>query len=976
MVDIGMNVARLQQDARRATSIIESSTRQMTSSLNTFKNMAVAALTFSGASAALGAFTAYNKEMETAKIGIASLLVAQGKFTDSQGNMLQGTNQIAAAYKLTSGIMKQLEKDNLATTATFGELRKAFQMALGPGLAANLGLDQIRQFSVAMMQAGAAMSVPMDQMGQEVRSILSGDITGDSIIAKNLQITPADIKALKGNTDEFFKFLMDKVKAFKEFGAETQNTYEGLISNVSDKFQEAMGVGTQPFFDELKKRLVSVNEYLVRTNAQTGQMELNPQFMRDVEALNTLLIGILDIASAIGEVFTKVVIPPIRSAIEAFSSLKDMTGKTGFTGGGLESFGSGSMTVAGTDVQAMKSAADEYISKIREAQEIIDRWSAGGSAGKFLGMFQILNAEFDVSRYTAGLESIQKHLKEQGQDTQELERFIASLKNEMSDYARDGADAAANSTEQFSYKANEAGVSADELKKRLQDLKAQFKDLESAQTAASGAIGKNLESAQFQKMALDKGWDSGRTGIEKQRQEELRYMARFQDESRKAGISPRETEAYTKQMEENSKLAYEISLSNKAREEALKEAKKKTPVFEGSDRQAESYKRAIMDTFGEITAQSRDNAEEMKRNSGAFYDAERIRIQGWVDDTKRAFQDRVDSIGASIKDMWDSIAEAQGRGDIIPPETYASVQELQKMFDSLKEQVPSANKEIEESAQIHLEQFKKISSIQGELDLAQVNVSYAELTKTMQDQYQAQVALINATEAETLAHANEDIPGLVDAYKELYKEQRRIAMLKATGSYFEGMTEGAREIQNSIPTAFENGITAVNAFHDALNSASDAFVEMAFEGKASFGDLVTSMLKDLAKLAMRQATQGFFSSVVGGIAGWAGSLFGGGKASGGSVRPYTSYLVGEKGPELLTMGASGGFISPNGSGGGNISVPVQMTVSLVSNGGSSEDPSQGQQIGEAAAKAFRSEVIRIIQDQTRPGNALNRGLRG
>jgi lambda family phage tail tape measure protein len=702
--------------------------------------------------------------------------------------------------------------------------------------------------------------------------------------------------------------------------------------------------------------------------------------MRDVEALNTLLIGILDISSAIGEVFTKVVIPPIRSAIEAFSSLKGMTGKTGFTGGDLESFGSGSMTVAGTDVQAMKAAADEYIAKIREAQEIIDRWSAGGGAGKFLGMFQILNAEFDVSRYTAGLESIQKHLKAQGQDTQELERFINSLKSTTESYAQDGASAAASATEEFSFKANSAAVSAEELEKRIKDLKDQFKALESAQLSASGAIGKNLESAKFNKMALDKGWDSGRTGIEKQRQEELRYMSRFQDESKKAGMSPRETEAYRQQMEENSKLAYEISLSNKAREDALREAKKaessrEPVVFDGADRQMESYKRAIIDTFGEITAQSRDNAEEMKRNSGAFYDAERIRIQGWVDDTKRAFRDRVDSIGASIKDMWDSISEAQGRGDIIPPETYASVQELQKMLDSLKEQVPTANKEIEESAQIHLEQFKKMSSIQGELDLAQVNVSYAELTKTMQDQYQAQVALINATEAETLANTNKDIPGLVEAYKALYEEQRRISMLKATGSYFEGMTEGAREIQNSIPTAFENGITAVNAFHDALNSASDAFVELAFTGKASFGDMVNSILKDLAKLAMRQATQGFFSSIVGGIAGWAGSLFGGGRASGGSVSPYTSYLVGERGPELLTMGASGGFITPNGASGGNVSVPVQMTVNLVSNGGSS-DPSQGQQIGEAAAKAFRAEVIRIIQDQTRPGNTLNRGLRG
>jgi lambda family phage tail tape measure protein len=435
-------------------------------------------------------------------------------------------------------------------------------------------------------------------------------------------------------------------------------------------------------------------------------------------------------------------------------------------------------------------------------------------------------------------------------------------------------------------------------------------------------------------------------------------------------------------MEQNSKLAYEIGLSNKAREEALREAQKaeksqKEPVvFDGASRQIESYKRSVMDAFGEISAHSREYAEAMKENSGAFYDAERIRIYGWVEETKSAFQDRVTSIGESVKDMWDSIAEAQGRGDIVPPETYASVQELQKMFESLKEQIPTANKEIEESAKIHLEQFKKMADVQGELDLTQVNVSYAELTKTMQEQYQAQVDLINATEAETLANINKDIPGLTEAYKALYDEQRRIAMLKSTGSYFDGMTEGAREIQNSIPTAFDNGITAVNAFHDALGEASDAFVELAFTGKASFGDMVNSIVKDLAKLAMRQATQGFFSSIVGGISGWAGSLFGGGKASGGSVSPYTSYLVGERGPELLTMGASGGFITPNGGTGGNqISVPVSMTVNLVSNSGSG-DPSQGQQIGEAAAKVFRSEVIRIIQDQTRPGNSLNRGIRG
>lgn len=40
------------------------------------------------------------------------------------------------------------------------------------------------------------------------------------------------------------------------------------------------------------------------------------------------------------------------------------------------------------------------------------------------------------------------------------------------------------------------------------------------------------------------------------------------------------------------------------------------------------------------------------------------------------------------------------------------------------------------------------------------------------------------------------------------------------------------------------------------------------------------------------------------------------RASGGPVDPYSTYLVGEEGPELLTMGGRGGNIIPNGGGSG------------------------------------------------------------
>lgn len=54
-----------------------------------------------------------------------------------------------------------------------------------------------------------------------------------------------------------------------------------------------------------------------------------------------------------------------------------------------------------------------------------------------------------------------------------------------------------------------------------------------------------------------------------------------------------------------------------------------------------------------------------------------------------------------------------------------------------------------------------------------------------------------------------------------------------------------------------------------------------------------------------------------------------GRASGGPVWPNSTYLVGERGPELLRMGASSGYVVPNGaSGGGGIVVNVDARGSV------------------------------------------------
>ena len=119
--------------------------------------------------------------------------------------------------------------------------------------------------------------------------------------------------------------------------------------------------------------------------------------------------------------------------------------------------------------------------------------------------------------------------------------------------------------------------------------------------------------------------------------------------------------------------------------------------------------------------------------------------------------------------------------------------------------------------------------------------------------------------------------------------------------------------------------------------------------KGKFGDLIqkmdevppevkTSLLAqvdranfDVVQSTIDYLTRDRFVKINGVIAGTADAIERSqqkpppGRASGGLVTSGTTYLVGEKGPELLTMGAQSGVITPNsalGGAGGNTTVII------------------------------------------------------
>lgn len=109
----------------------------------------------------------------------------------------------------------------------------------------------------------------------------------------------------------------------------------------------------------------------------------------------------------------------------------------------------------------------------------------------------------------------------------------------------------------------------------------------------------------------------------------------------------------------------------------------------------------------------------------------------------------------------------------------------------------------------------------------------------------------------------------------------------------------------------ELGLTFSSAFEDAI------------VGGKKLSDVVKGLEQDLVRLITRKAVTEPLADFASGLfkgggdifSNIAGAIFGGGKAGGGDVIAGRQYLVGERGPELLTMGGNG-TITPMGGGAG------------------------------------------------------------
>ena len=209
---------------------------------------------------------------------------------------------------------------------------------------------------------------------------------------------------------------------------------------------------------------------------------------------------------------------------------------------------------------------------------------------------------------------------------------------------------------------------------------------------------------------------------------------------------------------------------------------------------------------------------------------------------------------------------------------------------------------------------------------------------------------------------NGDVSDAID--KEAKSAEKLESNLKNAAKQMSEMAKGHTKVAAQT-------VQLKDKFDSLGKSITSALSNGIVEGKR-FSNIVNGLLKSIATSLLNKTFSGIGDAIAGGVSSIFGSMFGGGKATGGAVDSGTTYLVGEKGPELFTPERSGAII-PNHAlqrpaGGVNIVVNVHEGE----DGGHVETQQRGgQTIIDVIVDRVKSGVA---QDITSGGSSISGAL--
>jgi hypothetical protein len=183
---------------------------------------------------------------------------------------------------LTGAVRKNIdsirERSIALAGVTSGEVIEVFGMVASQVGQIGGGLKEAEDLAINFAAALGTFGIPLYQARQEIGSILRGDITTDSYLAKALGITNEDIAKAKTETGGVVKFLEERLAAAVAGQRIAAEGFSGVVSNIKDLSElvsQNFGAGLlDPLLDSLTKAfnfLFSIRKELFAISKLAGE---------------------------------------------------------------------------------------------------------------------------------------------------------------------------------------------------------------------------------------------------------------------------------------------------------------------------------------------------------------------------------------------------------------------------------------------------------------------------------------------------------------------------------------------------------------------------------------------------------------------------------------------------------------------------------------------------------------------------------
>lgn len=213
-----------------------------------------------------------NVQLQQQLLATQSSLAATNKVISQGMEIKDPTAAIKALGEPVKQAIADLRKGSLELVGvTSNDLVPLFQIVAQNSSNIGASLQQSSSLALSFAAALGTLNIPLDQARQEIDSIVTGQISSDSQLAKSLNITNQQVNQYKAQ-GVLVEKLTEKLSAFRAGNQLAANTIEGVSSNIQEIFDEIGRVAGEPLLQPIVAQLNLVYEFLKQNKDQIQEI--------------------------------------------------------------------------------------------------------------------------------------------------------------------------------------------------------------------------------------------------------------------------------------------------------------------------------------------------------------------------------------------------------------------------------------------------------------------------------------------------------------------------------------------------------------------------------------------------------------------------------------------------------------------------------------------------------------------------------